>query len=298
MSFLKRPLRACAMASSIALCAGFAAPAAADVALWSLQGPSGGRAVLMGTIHLLPEDPSWQSKGVKKAVDGADALVLEALMDESNVAQIRAVSMTEGFYPDPKKGLSTVLPEADLARLTAIQKTLDMPPGVFESMRPWFAALNMSIAYAMSHGFEPGSGAEQWLRTQFTKQNRPIGPLETPTAGLIALAAMPADVQLDMLRGAMAQVEAGNEDITKLHAAWLAGDVDALKALVLDPNQFDPDVHDVILTQRNANWVAPLLNYLKTPEEELIAVGAAHMVGPGNLIEMLEAAGVTVERME
>lgn len=291
-----KPLRR--LVCGLALWCGFSAQAAADVALWSLQGPSGGRAVLMGTIHLLPEEPVWQSKRVKEAVKAADVLVLEAMMDESNLAQIRTVSMAQGFYPSMQKGLGAQISEADAARLVTIQERLQMPPGVFERMKPWFAALNMSIAYAMSHGFEPGSGAEQWLRQQFNRQGRPIGPLESPTAGLKALAAMAPEVQLEMLRAAMAQVEAGEEDITKLHAAWLAGDVEALKALVFAPEQFNPAVHDVVLTQRNANWIAPVLKYLQTPEEELIAVGAAHMVGPGNLIEMLEEAGVTVERLE
>lgn len=292
-----RPLFRTVVWPIIAAVAGLSSAAQADVALWSLQGAGGGRAILMGTVHLLPEDAKWQSKAIKDAVKRSDMLVLEALLNGENAERARTFALQNGFARTPQDSLPTLLAAGDVARLRAAERILQVPPKFFDGMQPWFAALNVSITYAMHHGFEPEKGAEQWLRARFEGEGRAVGPLESPSAGLEALSAMGADAQIEMLRAALVQVEDGGDAIGALFAAWQEGDMQALKEIMMAPDQFDAAVHEVVLTQRNANWVRPVLDYLKTPEEELIAVGAAHMVGPGNLIEMLEAAGVRVERL-
>lgn len=283
---------------ALACLAAIAAPVQADVALWSLTGASGGRAILMGTVHLLPEGSKWQSKSVQEAVAKSDVLVLEAILTGDNAAGARAFALERGFAATPEESLSALLGVEDIARLRAAEQRLQIPTALYDSMRPWFAALNLSIAYAMHHGFEPEAGAEQWLRSRFEAKGRAVGPLESPSAGLEALAGMDLPTQIEMLRGTLAQVEEGGDAITGLFAAWQSGDLAALEAQMMAPEQFHEDVHAVVLVQRNANWVQPVLDYLKTPEEELIAVGAAHMIGPGNLIELLEKAGVRVERLD
>lgn len=294
------------LASCIVHCAVFAAlstamisaPASADVALWSLKGANGGRAVLMGTVHLLPNTAEWQTERLKSVVDDADMLVLEAVIDGANAAVIQGYAVSNGFYTQPGESLADVLSAADMARVDALEIDMDVPAGTFKRMRPWFAALNMSLLSAMANGFEVNTGAEQWLKSSFDKQGRGVGPLEGPSAGLEALSGIDETLQVEMLKVTLDQMEEGGDYILQLYAAWVSGDLDALSVQLMDEDQFNADVHAALLVQRNANWVTPVLEYLKTPEEELIAVGAAHMVGPGNLIEMLREAGVTVERLE
>jgi len=283
-------------AAVLALC--LSRPVLADVPLWSLRGPDGGRAVLMGTIHLLPDTSEWQSRAMKRAIAGADLLVLEALVDGAEGAQLRQYTMAQGFTGHAEEWLYNILSPADVARLRAVEDSLHVPAGAFDRMRPWFAALNLSIVYATHHGFAADSGAEQWLRDAFRKNGRTIGGLESPTAGVALLANLDRAVQKEMLLSTIMQVEAGGDGILELYNAWRDGDSAKLLEITTSPEQFHPDVHDAILVQRNANWVEPVLDYLKTPEHEFIAVGAGHLVGPGNLIEMLENAGVTVEPLE
>lgn len=292
----KTILKPCALA--LAGFAGLSLPAQADVALWSLTSASGGRALLMGTVHLLPDDAKWQSKAIKQAVAQSDVLVLEAILTGENAAKARAFAIERGFADSPQNSLAALLEEADIARLRAAEQRLQVPAALYDGMKPWFAALNISIAYAMHHGFEADAGAEQWLRGHFEADGRAIGPLESPSAGLEALASMDMPTQIEMLRGALAQVEQGGDAISGLFAAWKSGDLAGLEALLMAPEQFHEDVHAAVLVQRNANWVRPVLDYLKTPEEELIAVGAAHMIGPGNLLDLLADAGVRVERLK
>ncbi|MEM1021042.1 MAG: TraB/GumN family protein [Pseudomonadota bacterium] len=275
-----------------------ASPVTPGVALWQLEHENGGRAVLMGTVHLLPDDDSWADKRIRAASKAADMLVLEAVAVAASGQSLQAFALKAGFIADTAPGLSTRLTALDNQRLADALATLHIPPGTMERMQPWFAALNLTLTAVMKQGFEADQGAESWLRGRFERAGEPVGVLESATAGLMALATLPQDLQLEMLRAAFVQVESQGEDIDALYTAWRSGDQMQLTALIMDPEQFHPAVHKAVLVDRNANWVKPILDYLETPEEEFIAVGAAHMVGPGNLIEMLQKAGVRVERLQ
>lgn len=286
---------------ALALVIGFSplAQARADgVALWQLEGPSGGQATLMGTVHLLPDDDSWADKRVKAAVKAADMLVLEANMDGEDGTTFKRFAMERGFLAPGAPSLLLTIGAEDAAALQKAEAALDIPLGATARMQPWFAAMNLALASVMQQGFSAEEGAEAWLKARFAKEGEPVGGLEAPLAGLNAIASLPPDLQLEMLRAAIDQALDGGEGIEALYSAWRAGNQADLTTLLLDPAQFDPGVHDVVLAQRNKAWIAPILAYLETPEREFIAVGAAHMVGPDDLIGLLREAGVTVTRAE
>jgi uncharacterized protein YbaP (TraB family) len=54
----------------------------------------------------------------------------------------------------------------------------------------------------------------------------------------------------------------------------------------------------VLFTQRNETWVVTLMQELDGAGVDFVAVGAAHLLGEGGLVELLRARGVTVERVE
>ena len=50
-----------------------------------------------------------------------------------------------------------------------------------------------------------------------------------------------------------------------------------------------PEVYDVLLVKRNANWVETIDELMKGSGKTLIAVGAGHYVGDDSVIAMLRA---------
>ena len=89
MSLLKRFGRRLLTISAIASTACSAAPAtepaAANPALWKVADHDT-TIYLFGTIHLLPKETKWRSSAFDKAAAGADSLVVETVIDDSNPA--------------------------------------------------------------------------------------------------------------------------------------------------------------------------------------------------------------------
>ncbi|MEO0411430.1 MAG: TraB/GumN family protein [Pseudomonadota bacterium] len=274
------------------------AHAQSGVALWQLETAAGGRATLMGTVHLLPDDDGWADKRIKTAVKTADLLVIEAITDDKNAETLKAFAMRNGFIAPGEPLLSDRLSKAQAQQLREAEQALNLPVGTTARMQPWFAAMNITLASVMQYGFAAEQGAEAWLKSRFEKAREPIGALEGPLAGLQAIASLSPDLQIEMLRAATQEALSGGSSIQELYAAWRGGDQAELTSLLMDSEQFHPGVYEAVLIERNKAWVAPILDYLETPEREFIAVGAAHMVGPSDLISLLRSAGVQVTRLQ
>ena len=70
-----------------------------------------------------------------------------------------------------------------------------------------------------------------------------------------------------------------------------------LAALLAESLDRDPDLRARLLTDRNRRWVARLNDLLARPGTHFVAVGAAHLAGPANVVELLAKDGVAVERL-
>ena len=55
------------------------------------------------------------------------------------------------------------------------------------------------------------------------------------------------------------------------------------------------DVH--LTAERNQGFLEDAVNFLKNGTRALIAIGAAHVSDPGGLVDLLTAAGYTVEQV-
>lgn len=93
--------------------------------------------------------------------------------------------------------------------------------------------------------------------------------------------------------------ETGTSDaLGEIVRAWAAGDVDALAASVAPKNEEEQASIDVLLLNRNRNWIPTLERLLAENREDLVVVGAAHLAGESSVLDLLEKAGYTVTRIQ
>ena len=73
--------------------------------------------------------------------------------------------------------------------------------------------------------------------------------------------------------------------------------MDSLKTMV-GKSEFGSDKYDdLLLNNRNKNWVKQLKEIMKN-KSVFVAVGAGHLVGDAGLISLLKKAGYNVEPLE
>jgi len=119
-------------------------------------------------------------------------------------------------------------------------------------------------------------------------QSKPYRYLETAPDVAAALESIPLDVLAAALAMLMADRDEPQRTLELMHAAWLAGDLQAVERIAADSPMFNlPGIRQAILDVRNRAWAARLESLLDTAGRTLVVVGALHLCGPGNLIECI-----------
>jgi len=166
-------------------------------------------------------------------------------------------------------------------------------------LRPWFAALTLSVAPLVKAGYDPQSGVELVLKGRAQAAGKPIKAFETIDSQIRILAALPEQEQLAFLRSTLEDYENAHVMVDAMVSDWSRGDVEALDRLIVQEMKQDSQVvYDAMLTNRNTNWANQIQQILAGSGTAFIAVGAAHLAGEDSVQSILAQRGVTAERVE
>ncbi|HMG84106.1 MAG TPA: TraB/GumN family protein [Terracidiphilus sp.] len=288
--------RLIALALSLAAIFSVASSAQAEPAIWVIKGPHA-TVYLFGTVHALAKDDPWRSSlKVDAAIKQSQTLWLE-IPNVDDAASMQPLVMQLGM--DPAHPLSAKLTPDQLAKLTKDAAGSGIPGGeaVFESMKPWLAALMLSLTPLMQAGYDPNSGVELELKPEFVKANKPVKGFETAEEQMHFLADMPDKQQVDFLVSELNDYDSAVDKFKQMLAAWSAGDVDALDKL--NNAEFRdkyPDLFQTLVVKRNENFTKQIQDLLKGDGVSFVAVGAGHLVGKEGVPAMLEKQGYKVTR--
>jgi uncharacterized protein YbaP (TraB family) len=272
----------------------FAAPALAHPALWAVK-DADTTIYLFGTVHLLPHDADWHFPALDKALAESRALVVEITDDDP--AHMTALVLRYGI--DTAHPLSGLLAPFDRGRLERAARLADVPGGMaaLDMMRPWLAALTLTVAPLVKAGLDPALGVDRQLRAAMEKAGKPVHALETAEQQIRFLADMPQALQLGLLRSTLRDTDRADVDLKALIGAWKAGDEAAIARLENDRlERQEPQLYRRLLVERNAAWARRIKAMLDQPGTVFVAVGAAHLAGPDSVQAQLARLGVRAAR--
>lgn len=273
----------------------FAGTAAAEPALWiARQGDA--TIYLFGTVHLLKPDADWRVQKIKTAFDSSSTLWLE--LDDAAKGGLDEKLLWK-YGKDPAHPLSTKLTPAERQKLRDAANKAGIPPVVFESLRPWLAALQLGKAPMVQAGYNPDMGVDRQLLGDAKAGNKPVKGLETTEQQMRFFADLPPKDELALLTQTLDHGLEGAALLDQLAGAWLAGDVTALDALLKQEDMAvsDTRLRKLLLGDRNRAWAARLGQLAKDGGTHFVAVGAAHLTGADSLQNYLRQQGFTIERL-
>jgi len=274
-----------------------AAPAqatGAGPALWVVRDEDS-TLYLFGTVHVLRPSTLWRWATVENAFDSADRLVLEISNPDDQAAMLPLIQQ-HGMSPD--RPLSQLLTAEERSKLDAAAQTLGASGAALDPMRPWLAALTLSVAPLVKAGYDPQSGVELVLKARAAAAGKEVGGFETIDEQVRILAGFPEDAQLAFLRSTLEDFEGATTELDGLVEAWADGDVRAIDRLGVQPmRRENRAVYDALLVRRNTNWANQIETMLEGSGTVFIAVGAAHLAGGDSVQSILGRRGVRVERI-
>ena len=273
----------------------FAAPVLAAPKAWVVR-DTDTEITLFGTVHALPRGIDWLTPALVARVDGADTVVLEAVLPTDPAALqpvIARIGMPIGLKPIAQR-----VPASDVPRLTAAAVAVGVPMAALDRMESWLAAMTIGNAALASAGLSAETGAEAVLLARARSANKPVIGLETAEQQLGFFGGLPPADQTAMLLATIGEVGTAKADMDAVVALWMAGDVDAIARDFATEMQATPVLRQRLLTQRNARWADWLAGVMARPGKVFVAVGAGHLGGSDGLLAMLRAKGLAVAAAE
>lgn len=285
---------AMAEAEARAIAAAQASRGSGQPAMWTLSDEDTTLHIL-GTVHLLRPDLEWRTPEIGAAIAAAGTVVFEADTTSAEAGrELMKFFSTQGMFTDGTQ-LTSLLTEAEISVLNEALTEVGLPLEAVQPMRPWYAALNLSVMQMTAEGFDPASGVEMKIEAEAKEHGAAFAYLETVDQQLGEFARLDDCAQVEFLMMTAASLDEGVELLDLLVSEWADGDAAGLGALMASPDSFGSQAaYEALLTNRNARWTPIIAGKLEQPGTQLIAVGAGHLVGKDSVIAMLRAEGYEV----
>lgn len=229
---------------------------------------------LVGSIHMGTQDMQPLPAQLLRRLQKADALIVEA--DISGTESPFAMS---GEFPP----LAERLPESHYLHVERLCKELGVSMWTLNPLPSWQVALVLQATQAQRLGLRGNYGIDYQLLQKAKLQNTPVIELEGPQEQFALLQQLPDD-GLGLLEDTLTHWHTNARLLQTMISWWL--DTKPVMALDQLPNTFSGDLYDVLMNQRNIRWKQLLLEL--PPGHYVVAVGALHLYGEGNLPELLK----------
>lgn len=269
----------------------------ANPAMW-LAEDDDSKVYLFGSIHVLPEGVRWYTPAIASAFENAEELVIESMAaDSMGDNGISDYIDARALLPEGQT-LDELLSPADYARLQELIAVLGLDEYQVSRMQPWLLRIVLTSEIFERSGMERTLGVDNLFEQTALRREMKISALETPTEAMMTLAEYPLEVQVKQLSESlnMTAEDAENGDFSGLLVSWAMGDVDRNARLIAA--SMSPLTYRNVVVERNRKWLPRLEGYLSKPQQTMVVVGNAHLVGKGNLIDMLRHRGHAVSRIQ
>ena len=262
--------------------------------LWRVR-DGAGTVFIAGSLHQLRRDRAGLPPSYGLAYGEAERLAMELDMDALSPAALAGELVARALDPNGRS-LRDGLPAAAWRSLQPRLAGLGLPEAAIDRFEPWAVALLLASAEFLQRGYSPDSGVEGQLQARAAADRKPIDGLETPAQQFELFDGLPRTDQVQLLEVTLKELDWIGPRLDALEAAWRAGDLPRLEALLLGDYRQRPDLHERLVVRRNAAWVAPVRGFLRRPDDTLVVVGLMHLLGDRGLIALLRQQGLKPER--
>lgn len=262
---------------------------AGTAAIWKLSDDNS-TVYLAGSVHLLRERDMPYPKAYDTVYEDSEELVFEIDMKEMN-APGAAIKMRQlGTLPTGKT-LGDHLSQETLAALNGYLKANNLPAGMFNQFTPGMVYLTLGSMEALRQGARPDLGIEMQFHKKAEKDGKPGSGLETTAYQMSRFNELDVETLNDLIKETIEASDQNEDTLNSIIEAWKSGDAQSLQKLVHDEMAERPAVLEILLVERNQNWIPVIEEKLAGDKNVMFIVGAAHLVGEGSVVQLLEDKG-------
>ena len=257
--------------------------------LWQVSGKDlKNPSYLFGTFHLLCKDDIKFSEQLKSSLQSTDEVYMEMDMDDPStmLSGLLYMNMKDG------KKLKDLYTTDEYKKVESyFSDSLGMPMMMFQSIKPYFL---IAMLYPKMMDCKTASGVEEELMSLAKENKKEIKGLETMQFQASVFDSIPYQWQAKELLKNIDSFSFYKKEFDTMVLEYKNQQLSVMEKL-LAKSEFGSDKYeDILLTNRNINWVGQLKSIMKK-ESVFVAVGAGHLVGEKGLLNLLRKEGYTVE---
>ncbi len=251
-------------------------------------------AFVLGSIHLASPDIYPLDQRIEDAFEQSTTLVLETDLDDEVVAEQMEEFVQQALLPPGQSAYDGLQPELR-ERLFARMRELDLQPERLEGFKLWFITMTLSVRAMEKAGYVGEHGIDHHFYDRARSRRIPVVGLERIEDQLALLYAMSEEAREEDVERAIEEDETARMEL--VFEQWLRGESQALLADFELVRKEYPALYDELLLKRNRVMADGVEHLLAQPGTYFVVVGAGHLVGQGNVLELLRAKGFATTQL-
>ncbi len=260
--------------------------------MWKVEG-QGGSAYLLGSLHVLTEESYPLNAAINKAFAESKVLVEEIdIAEASDPAQMMS-ALTKAMLTGGQTLDKVIAPDVYAEVKTRAEK-VGLPMLAVNRMKPWLVAITLMAPTLQAAGFKAELGVDRHFYDRAVGSDMKRQALETMAYQLDRFDELPMATQEELLKSTLTDLDREIANVKEMAQAWAFGNVDAIEKMTLASLKDSPELYKRLLVERNNNWMPQVETCIKQNAGCFIVVGAAHLVGPDGLPNLLQKKGYKV----
>ena len=266
---------------------GAIAQSSANTLLWKISGKELAKpSYLYGTIHLICSDEAELSTNLKNAIKEAEEVYFEVDLD--NIFEMMGAMNQMKMKGDTTLKDLLSVEEYEKVRSYFESKGSLLPFSMLETFKPMLAASTLE------KGSMPCGNTtmmEQVIMEEAKRSGKKVQGLETMQYQAGLLDSIPYRYQAKQLVEYISQSDnsAADDQMKAMFKAYRDQDLKKLEVLMMETDPGMAKFTDILLFNRNRNWVEKLARLMKE-KGLVIAVGAGHLPGEKGVLSLLREA--------
>ena len=262
--------------------------------LWKAQS-SQNTIYLAGSIHVLQKHHYPLHQAFDDAFNESSRVMFEVDLDGLSSPLAQMNMLRKGLYLNGET-LPKVLSPESYATAKGNLTRLGLNIEDFHRMKPWMTATAVMALELQKLGFESAHGVDRHFFEKAQAAGKDIQGLETVEFQLDLFDKLPLLIQEQFLLQTLEDLKTLDTQVSQMVKAWKHGNAQELETLLVGMHEY-PELNQVLVVNRNNDWLPHIEQALQEKEPVFIVVGALHLLGKEGLIAALKEKGYEVEQL-
>jgi len=268
----------------------------AESSVW-LVSSSKAKIYLVGSFHMLRASDYPLPNEFSTAYKNSHKIIFEIPPDETG-NQGQMVELLGGaIYADGTTLKDHISPEA-YAKVEKFCRERNYPLELYRLFKPALFVMTLTVQEMNRIGADPQKGVDYFFKEKAMRDGKATGSLETVDEQLRLLLSMESVVGSDQILESIDEFKQIETALGEYLTAWRKGDELKMEELYINGLKLYPKLYKTIIVDRNNKWIGDIKSYLDSSGNTMVIVGAAHLVGPDGLVNLLRKRGYKVVKLQ